>query len=131
MTLLTVRNNLKKQYKDYVIFIKYGNFYRTFDEDTYIVWYYTYYKISNKRLGFPISEINNIIKTLSNINIIIYDNEEYKKIENINNKYNEILELSKEEYTKYTLLDKLKDYDCLNDIINISTKYGINSYNQN
>lgn len=130
MSLLTVRNNLKKQYKDYVIFIRYGNFYRVFDEDTYIVWFYTCYKINNKRLGFPITEITKILDYISSkVNIIICDNGDIKILPNTTNNYNNILFLAKNEYKKYTILNKLKDCDCLNDIEIIGNKYGINYNN--
>ena len=42
MTLINIRNKLKKENNDYVIFMKFGNFYRVFDDDTYIIWFYTY-----------------------------------------------------------------------------------------
>lgn len=131
MTLINIRNKLKKENNDYVIFMKFGNFYRVFDNDTYIIWFYTYYKINNHRLGFPITELNKIKDRLlnENISIIIYDNNDYSKIECINNMYNEILIISKDEYLKYKLLDILKDYDCIEDIKLISDKYEINYNN--
>ena len=53
------------KYMDYIIIIKYGNFYETFDKDSLIInklFDYKINKIKNTfKVGFPISSINNII----------------------------------------------------------------------
>ena len=44
---------LKNENKNTVVIMKYGNFYRIFNDDTYIVWSFTKYKIHDNRIGFP------------------------------------------------------------------------------
>ena len=124
MKLREIRDEIKKQYKDSVIIIKYGNFYRVFDEDTYIIHYLKNYKIHDNIVGFPINIINNIKKELDSISVsyIIYD----KCMINYNNIYNQyevVLKLSKEKYEKEILLDKIKELN-INEIKEIIDIYG-------
>ena len=69
------------KYIDYIIIIKYGNFYETFDKDALIInklFDYKINKIKNTfKVGFPISSINNVILKLNNYNInyVVIDNE--------------------------------------------------------
>lgn len=66
---------------DYIIIIKYGNFYETFDKDALIINKLFDYKINKLKntfkVGYPISSINNIISKLDNysINYAVIDNE--------------------------------------------------------
>lgn len=110
MKLREIRNEIKKQYKDSVIIIKYGNFYRVFDEDTYIIHYLKNYKIHDNIVGFPINIINDIKKELDSISVsyIIYD-KYMINYNNIHNQYEVALKLSKEKYEKEILLEKIKE----------------------
>lgn len=109
MKLREIRDEIKKQYKDSVIIIKYGNFYRVFDEDTYIIHYLKNYKIHDNIVGFPINIINDIKKELDSISVsyIIYD-KCMINYNNIHNQYEVVLKLSKKKYEKEILLDKIK-----------------------
>lgn len=124
MKLREIRDEIKKQYKDSVIIIKYGNFYRVFDEDTYIIHYLKNYKIHDHIVGFPINIINDIKKELDSISVsyIIYD----KCMINYNNIYNQyeaVLKLSKEKSEKEILLEKIKELN-INKIKEIIDIYG-------
>lgn len=124
MKLREIRDEIKKQYKDSVIIIKYGNFYRVFDEDTYIIHYLKNYKIHDNIVGFPINIINNIKKELDSILVsyIIYD-KYMINYNNIHNQYEVVLKLSKEKYEKEILLDKIKQLN-INEIKEIIDIYG-------
>lgn len=125
MKLVDIHSSLKRENINTVVIIKYGNFYRVFNDDTYIIWYFTKYKIHNDRLGFPKEVLGKIKKNLDSIstNYIIYENDNFKKYEFNNNQYNMVLNLSKMDYKKEEVLNKLKKYDCLNDIEEILKKY--------
>ena len=115
MNLVEIHKFLKRNNKNCVIFMKYGNFFRVFDKDTYIIWYYTEYKINNERVGFPINVIDKVKDILisNDISLIIYNNGSYIKVDSINNKYEYIYKLARDKYEKIELLNILKDYDCL------------------
>ena len=125
MKLIDIHSSLKRENIDTVVIIKYGNFYRVFNDDTYIIWYFTKYKIHNNRLGFPKEVLDKIKKNLESIstNYIIYENNNFKKYEFNHNQYNIVLNLSKREYKKEEILNKLKRYDCLKEIEEILKKY--------
>ena len=124
MKLREIRDEIKKQYKDSVIIIKYGNFYRVFDEDTYIIHYLKNYKIHDNIVGFPINIINDIKKELDSISVsyIIYD-KCMINYNNIHNQYEVALKLSKEKYEKEILLEKIKELN-INEIKEIINIYG-------
>lgn len=124
MKLREIRDEIKKQYKESVIIIKYGNFYRVFDEDTYIIHYLKNYKIHANIVGFPINIINDIKKELDSISVsyIIYD-KCMINYNNIHNQYEVVLKLSKEKYEKEILLDKIKQLN-INEIKEIINIYG-------
>lgn len=124
MNLIEVRNKLKANNIDCVIIMKYGNFYRVFNEDSYIIWYLKKYKIHDNRIGFPINVIENVKQELNSISVsfIIYDKNPINYI-NIHNQYEVVLKLAKKQYEKEKILDKLKKYDCINEIREILNKY--------
>lgn len=70
---------LKKDNNDKVIIIKNGEFYYTYDKDSYIINYFFKYKIINTNdkeyTCFPKNSLNNIIKLLNSkcIGYVIYD----------------------------------------------------------
>ena len=41
MKLTDIHSNLKRDNDKCVVIIKYGQFYRVFNQDTYIIWYFT------------------------------------------------------------------------------------------
>ena len=125
MKLTDIHSNLKRDNDKCVVIIKYGQFYRVFNQDTYIIWYFTKYKIHNNRLGFPKEVLEKIKKNLDSISTdyIIYENDNFKKYSFYNNQYDIVLKLSKNEYKKEEILNKLKRYDCLNDIERLLKKY--------
>ena len=62
----------KSEYKDYVILIKSGNFYYSFEDDAYILKYFFNYQIRENKVGFPISAKAKVKSVLNrhNINLI-------------------------------------------------------------
>ena len=62
----------KEMYKDHVVIIKSGNFYYTFDDDTYIMNYFFGYQIRENKIGFPLNAIAKVKSVLNrnNVNLI-------------------------------------------------------------
>lgn len=62
----------KSQYKDYVVLVKSGNFYYSFDEDAFILKYFFDYQIRENRVGFPLNAKAKVKSVLNrnNINLI-------------------------------------------------------------
>ena len=115
MRLVDIRNKLKKEYKDVVIFIKYGNFYRVFDDDCYIISGLFGYRIYENKTGFPISEYNKVKEVLdkNNISYIFYNIcESIKEL----NSYDLILNYYKNYFYKKDLINILFDYDIINEL---------------
>lgn len=51
--------DIKSNNKDVIVLVKYGNFYKCFEDDFYIINYLLNYKINNKNsLGFKVNAIN-------------------------------------------------------------------------
>lgn len=115
MRLVDIRNELKEEYKDVVIFMRYGNFYRTFDDDCYIVGGLLGYKININKTGFPISEFNKVKEVLdrNNISYIFYNR--YQSIKELNS-YDLILNYYKNYFYKKDLMEILFDYDIINEL---------------
>lgn len=82
---------------------KSGNFYQAFDDDAYLLWYLFGYKISNRKVGFPVSALTKVLNLLEekNIHYLIFnsDDEEIKFKEGVN-KYNKLLNNAKNAYSK-------------------------------
>lgn len=82
----------KLDYRDYIVLIKCGSFYKCIDNDAFIMNRLFNYKLkpSSKtfKVGFPINSLINIINILNsnNINYIVVDNEitQIKEFENNN-----------------------------------------------
>lgn len=81
MKVIDVYNENKVKYSKYVILIKVGIFYETYNEDAYILNNLLGYKISdingNKRLGFPVNSFTKVTLKLKKfkINYLIIDKE--------------------------------------------------------
>lgn len=115
MRLIDIRNELKIKYKDVVIFMKYGNFYRVFDDNCYIIGGLLGYRISDNKTGFPISEYDKVKEVLdrNNISYIFYNiSESIKEL----NSYDLVLNYYKNNFYKRDLLDILFDYDIVSEL---------------
>ena len=103
MRLKEFYSNVKDNNEEVVVFIKYGNFYRCYYNDAYIVSYLFDYKLSDKKsTGFPICNIDKVLSILKNNNISCIVINDINNVINyicINNKYNSFLDLSKKNYT--------------------------------
>jgi len=81
----------RMEYKDFLLFIKIGNFYEVFDKDSLILNKLFGYKIKrikdSIKVGFPINRLDYIIKLIGNINYVVIDNTVVEKQEFNNNKY--------------------------------------------
>lgn len=91
--MLEMYYKYRLEYKDFLLFIKVGNFYEVFDKDSLILNNIFYYKVKRIKdtikTGFPINKLDYIIKLIDNINYIVIENGNIvdKKIFK-NNKYN-------------------------------------------
>lgn len=107
----------KVKYKEYIIMMKYGNFYEILGNDALIMNKFFNYKISKLsntfKVGFPISSLENIINKLNNysINYIVIDKEriEKKKKFELNN------------YNNYRFDENIINYNLI--VISEITKY--------
>lgn len=88
---------LKKDFKEYVVFIKCGKFYRTYDEDAIIMNYLLCYQIMDNRLGFPLEGLFKVKNKLKSecINYVIADGVDIFSDVIDDNKYNEVLSLGR------------------------------------
>ena len=81
----------RMEYKDFLLFIKMGNFYEVFDKDGLILNKLFGYKIKKVKdtikVGFPLSRLDYILKLIGNINYVVIDNTLIEKKEFNNNKY--------------------------------------------
>ena len=91
---------------------KVGGFYHCFDNDAYILFYFFDYKISNGRVGFPLSSLPKIIAVLNDnkVNYIIINSNDdvMKKDFKKANKYSCFLKLG---FKKYKLSVKREDLE--------------------
>lgn len=115
MKFVDLRTELKEEYKDVVIFMKYGNFYRVFDNDCYVIGGLLGYRIYNNKTGFPISEYDKVKEVLdrNNISYIFYNICEC--IKELNN-YDLVLNYYKDYFYKKELMNILFDYDIINEL---------------
>ena len=84
----------KVQYNEYIIFLKFGNFYEVFDNDSLILNKLFNYKIKRKKnnikVGFPINKLDDILRLLDSVNYVIIEKDKIIDIKRYeNNKYNE------------------------------------------
>lgn len=111
--------DLKNKYLEYIIMIKVGNFYHSYDDDGIILNYLFNYKIKdNSMVGFPVSSLDKVKRRLEKENINYYiDDNNYMEFKD--NKYSEVLDKSN------CILELKKDiediYNYLNS--NIERKY--------
>lgn len=100
----------KSEYQRYVILIKSGNFYYSFDDDAYILRYLFNYQIRDNKVGFPLNAKAKVKSVLNrhNINLIeIIDDYAYVLETKNANQYDEKLKESKSNYLIANMLTNL------------------------
>ena len=136
--MLEMYYKYRLEYKDFLIFVKIGNFYEVFDKDSLILNKLFGYKIKrikdNIKVGFPISRIGYITRLIDNINYVVINNDKIIKKEFNSNRYNEysfdisniILNGIKIDKIYNMLNDKITDNNFNNIITNIELIIGKN-----
>ena len=113
MTITEYSKNLKEQYSEHIILIKYGKFYRAFDYDAFIINYFFNYKISSKyTIGFPKENLNKVLMYLKNnsiSSIVINGTNDFIIYDCIYNKYSFYLDKSLEKINFNECISKLND----------------------
>ena len=122
MSVVTMANNIKELFPDYIVLFKIGTFYEVYNKDAIIISYLFKYKLKNltfsdKSCGFPIVSINKVRYLLENknINYIMLDkSHNYEEEDKINfkkkNKYNEAYDVACEYLDKVNRIEKIKNY---------------------
>ena len=91
MTITEYGKMIKREKEEYVVFIKYGKFYRCLDYDAYIMHYLFKYKLTSREtIGFPIENINKILSVFKDKNIsaiVVNGIDSYVVYECLSNKY--------------------------------------------
>ena len=104
MKLVEIRNRMKRKYPNRLIIVKYGNFYRVFDEDMVLMWYFTRYQVvDNQRLGFPSKVLDDVLLMLQEENIhyiVYYDKEHIVHYMNGKNQYESLLKVARETFNR-------------------------------
>src|SRR5574344_754130 len=102
MTLMEYSKEIETNNSESIILVKYGNFYRCFNEDALIAFYLFNYKISdNYRTGFPLNTLTKVLVKLKDAGIsciVINGIGNYISYDSFNNKYLHFLELAKNHY---------------------------------
>ena len=81
---------VKGMYKEYLVFVKSGNFWNVFYADAVILHYVTGYKISNHKLGFPLKVLGKVLSQVSKLNIsyvLVYELDDLIVHEYTSNSY--------------------------------------------
>ncbi len=100
----------KSKYQDYVVLVKSGNFYYTFEEDAYILKYLFNYQIRENKVGFPINAKAKVKSVLNrnNVNLIeIIDDYAYILESKNSNTYHEKLSEAKSNMLVTNMLNNL------------------------
>lgn len=124
----------KMSNKDKIVLVKFGNFYKTFDNDAKILWSLFGYRIIEDKISFPLSVFNTAISKLNRLglSVIVINNESdiNNYISTIENSYEKILDEANSKYEtdgkvnqiKILVEDKIKssfiNYDKLLEFIN-------------
>lgn len=107
----------KTKYREYIVMLKYGNFYEILGNDALImnkIFNYKLNKLSNTfKVGFPVSSLDNIINKLNDyfINYIVIDKSEITKRKDFDSN----------NYDKYTFDENTLKYNLI--LVNEITKY--------
>lgn len=98
MKLVDVNNRLRDKYRNTVILMKFGNFYRCFYNNAIVVGYIFNYKLQDNKVGFPINNILCVLDKYS-IDYLIYNSiKDIRYIYHDINYYNTYLELGNSKY---------------------------------
>jgi hypothetical protein len=127
MKTIEVYNSYKEKYKDTIIIIKEGLFYKTYNEDAKVIWYLFDYKYINNVVSFGTSPYDKVIDKIKKygINFIVIDkNEEVIKFINNSNNYLTYLEMALNNFEKEE--NKKEIYELVNTLIDND----INNYNK-
>lgn len=105
MKLVEIQKEMKRENPYKVIIFRYGVFYRAFGSDAYILWHFLKFQISDEeRLGFPISEIDEVITKLNATNISYYirkSSDEIIEVTKTDDTYKKLLKEAQKEYELY------------------------------
>ena len=106
----------KMDFREYVVLIKFGNFYECFEKDAFILnvlFKYKVKKISNSfKVGFPISSLDNVIDKFhkEKINYVVVENDTViKKSFDNNNYFNYKFDMEEMLYN-YLRIEKIVKY---------------------
>ena len=115
MKTIDIYKLYKEKYKDTIILVKEGIFYKSYKEDAKILWYLFEYKYINESLGFSNNSYDKVVNKLIKLNIsfmIIDKNDIIINSYKENNIYDLYSKLSEESYLleeeKNKLINKLK-----------------------
>lgn len=100
----------KEKYKDYVVMIKSGNFYYSFDDDAFILKHYFNYQIRDNKVGFPLNAKAKVKSVLNrhDVNLIeIIDDYGYVLETKNKNEYNNVLKEAKSNELINNMLNNL------------------------
>jgi len=125
MSLEEINNSYKLKYKNTLIIIKEGIFYKTLFDDGKIIWYLFRYKYIKNTCSFGIVPYDKVIDKLKELDIpfvVVSKTEEIIQYHGDNKNYNCYLELATKAYDKYELeqllIEKLKKV-CRNNSKNV------------
>lgn len=122
MSKINMIRNIKELFPNYIILVKIGTFYESYNDDSSIISYLCNYKrkeLSSGDIicGFPIVSLNKVKYLLEqrNINYLILDKaHNYEEQEKMNyknkNKYNNLLTVSNEYINKISRIEKIKNH---------------------
>lgn len=126
MSTINMVKNIKELFPDYVLLVKIGSFYETYNNDSKIMFYLFDYKVKrlasgNDVAGFPLVSLNRVLSILEkrNINYLVVDKkhnyeEECKMNYKKKNKYYEILKIASDKIDIISRIDRIKEYLFLN-----------------
>ena len=81
---------VKGRYKDYIIFVKSGNFWNCFYGDALIIHFLTGYSFTNYHVGFPSKVLDKVLNRVRALNInfiLVYELYDIVKYEYPSNSY--------------------------------------------
>ena len=81
---------VKGRYKDYIVFVKSGNFWNAFYGDAVILHYLTGYQLNNNKFGFPSKVLNKVLEKVRALNInyiLVYELDDIIVHEYTSNSY--------------------------------------------
>lgn len=119
MSSINKYENYKKEYENYIVLIREGAFYKTFDKDALILWSILNYKLNNNSLSFSLSVSNKVFDALhlKDIGYVIIS-DDILKVSGNAEVYGLHEKLALYYYDKYTkknelsaMLDKILDDD--------------------